>query len=74
MNDQQAILDFYRVADKSNKPSKLEYWSERARILASKLGYPVVVINMRNGAYELYPKSIADKWGREWDYCTDGEA
>jgi len=74
MNDQQAILDFQRLADKVTAPSKLEYWSERARILASKLGYPVVVVNMRNGAYELYPKSIATKWGREWDYCTDGEA
>jgi hypothetical protein len=68
MNDQQAIQDFQRLADKLTKPSKLQHWSNKADELAIKTGRPMVVV--RSGeSYQVWNKSVC-KGG--WEYCTGG--
>jgi hypothetical protein len=70
MNNQQAILDFNRLADKLTKPSKMEYWSCKADELAIKSGRPMVVVRMGD-SYQVWNKSVC-KIG--WEYCTgEGE-
>jgi hypothetical protein len=72
MNDQQAILDFQRLADKVTAPSKLEYWSGKADELAIKSGKPMVVVHSGE-FWQVWNKSVCSKCGRDWEYCTDGD-
>lgn len=73
MNEQQAILDFQRLANKLTKPSKLEYWSSKADELAIKTGKPMVVVHSGE-FWQVWNKSVCSKCGRDWVYCTDEEA
>jgi hypothetical protein len=66
MNDQQAILDFQRLADKVTAPSKLEYWSGKADELAVKTGKVMVVVRIGE-SYQVWNKSVC-KSG--WEYET----
>ena len=75
MDDSQAIADFWRVAEKNEpKPENtiLSKKKQTADDMALRDNKPMVVVNMGNGAYEIYPKSVAVKWGREWEYDTEG--
>lgn len=77
MDHNQAILDFWRVAEKSEpKPVNpiLSKKKQTAEHMALTIGKPMVVVDMGNGAYEIYPKSVAVKCGREWEYDTEGQA
>ena len=60
MNEQQAILDFQRLADKVTAPSKLEYWSNKADELAVRAGKPMVVIHCGE-FWQVWSKSVAGK-------------
>jgi hypothetical protein len=66
MNDQQAILDFQRLADKLTTPSKLDYWSGKADELAIQSGKQMVVV--RSGdIYQVWNRSVCKSEG---EYCT----
>jgi hypothetical protein len=60
MNEQQAILDFQRLADKVSAPSKLEYWSSKADELAVKTGKTMVVVHSGE-FWQVWNKSVAGK-------------
>lgn len=69
----QAILDFWRVAERSDpRPTNpiLSKKKQTADEMAFKYGYPMVVVDLGNEAYEIYPKSVAVKWDRKWVYGT----
>lgn len=73
---EQAILDFYRVtAFHEPKPADLmlSKKKEAANSMALRDGKPYVVISIGHGAYEIYPKSVAEKWERKWVYESGTE-
>lgn len=70
----QSILDFYQEPECNGMmpvkqvPNKK---IETAHKMALDNGKPMVVVDMGNGAYEIYPKSVAVKWEKEWEYDTE---
>ncbi|MDF2573043.1 MAG: hypothetical protein K0R55_4647 [Sporomusa sp.] len=60
----QAVLDFYRVAEqaesKHNTNADLEYWQQQADNLALSQHKPMAVVNM-GGVYQVWPATIVNK-------------
>lgn len=73
----QAVLDFLRVAEYVEKKllsnSMLSKKKQTADEMALKFGYSMVVVGMKNGSYEIYPKSVAIQSKRMYLYETDGK-
>jgi len=73
MNYNQAVLDFYRVAEVGMKPvtsTDLDYWQRQADNLALSQNKSMAVVNM-GGVYQVWPKSIVSK-NYEIKYETEG--
>lgn len=65
----QAVLDFFHEPKPSNP--MLSKKKQTANDMALRDGKPMVVVNMGNGAYEIYPKSVAVQWKKKWVYDTE---
>lgn len=66
----QSVLDFFHEPIAINPMFSKK--KQTANDMALRDGKPMVVVNMGNGAYEIYPKSVAIKWEKEWVYDTEG--
>lgn len=59
MDHNQAVLDFYRVANMSEQ-SKIPYWQNRAHDLAISQNKPMAVVKLGNTC-QVWPKDQVGK-------------
>jgi hypothetical protein len=69
-NDQPVLELFHEPKPYNPILSKKK---KTANDMALRDNKPMVVVSMGHGSYEIYPKSIAEKWEKPWVYESGAE-